>query len=286
MSECNGMREQMGNNHNSYNNHNDNNSNAGNNYKGKVYFVGAGPGDKELLTLKAKRLIEAADVIVYSGSLLNPEILAFAKSSALLYDASTMSREEIYSVLRDNAMKGRLTIRLHDGDPSLYSATREQIDALAKDGIDVEIVPGVSALFAAVARLKTELTLPGVTQTVIITRAEFRTPVPERESIRELARHRCTMAFYLSIHLIEDIVSELINAGYDDDAPVAVVYRATWDDEQVIVGTLKDIVGKVKDARINRTAVIIVGEVVKPRGYEFSRVYDSSFTHSYRSAKV
>jgi len=256
------------------------------NYRGKVYFVGAGPGDKELLTLKAKRLIEEADVIVYSGSLLNPEILAFAKSSALLYDASTMSREEIYSVLRDNAMKGRITIRLHDGDPSLYSATREQIDALAKDGIDVEIVPGISALFAAVARLKTELTLPGVTQTVIITRAEFRTPVPERESIKELARHRCTIAFYLSVHLIEDIVGELISAGYDDDTPVAVVYRATWDDEKVIVGTLRDIARKVKDARINRTAVIIVGEVVKPRGYEFSKVYDSGFTHSYRSAKI
>lgn len=281
------MREQISDNNNNNNNNNSSSSsNAHINHRGKVYFVGAGPGDKELLTLKAKRLIEDADVIVYSGSLLNPEILAFAKSSALLYDASTMSREEIYSVLKDNAMKGRVTLRLHDGDPSLYSATREQIDSLTKDGIDVEIVPGVSALFAAVARLKTELTLPGVTQTVIITRAEFRTPVPERESIKELARHRCTMAFYLSVHLIEDIVGELIDAGYDDDTPVAVVYRVTWDDEKVIVGTLKDIAGKVKDARINRTAVIIVGEVVKPRGYEFSKVYDSGFTHSYRSAKV
>lgn len=254
--------------------------------RGKVYFVGAGPGDKELLTLKAKRLIEEADVIVYSGSLLNPEILSYAKSSALLYDASSMSREEIYSVLKDNAMKGRVAVRLHDGDPSLYSASREQIDALAMDGIDVEIVPGISALFAAVARLKTELTLPGVTQSVIITRAEFRTPVPERESIRELARHRCTMAFYLSVHLIQDIVKELISAGYDESTPIAVVYRATWGDEKVVVGTLKDIAEKVRDARINKTAVIIVGEVVKPKGYEFSKVYDAGFTHSYRSSKV
>ncbi|MCS7140835.1 MAG: precorrin-4 C(11)-methyltransferase [Candidatus Nitrosocaldus sp.] len=253
--------------------------------KGKVYFVGAGPGDRELLTIKAKRLIESADVIVYSGSLLNPEILEYAKSGAVLHDASGMSREEIYSVLKESAMSGRLAIRLHDGDPSLYSATREQIDALARDGIDVEIVPGISALFAAIARLKTELTLPGVTQTVIITRAEHRTPVPERESIRELAKHRCTMAFYLSVHLINDIVGELVAAGYDGDTPVAVVYRATWSDEKVIVGTLKDIASMVREARINRTAVIIVGDVVRPKEYEFSRVYDSEFTHSYRDAR-
>ena len=255
-----------------------------NNHKGKVYFVGAGPGDPELLTLKAKRLIESADVIVYSGSLINPDILKYAKANALLYDASSMDRLEISDVLKANAREGKLTVRLHDGDPSLYSAIKEQIDYLEQEGIECEIVPGVSALFASAARLKIELTLPGVTQSVIITRAELRTPVPE--SIRELAKHRCTIAFYLSVNLLDHIVKELLDVGYDANTPVAVVYRATWSDEKIIVGTLQDIIGKVKEARINKTAVIIVGDVVKPKGYEYSKVYDSSFTHSYRRARV
>jgi precorrin-4/cobalt-precorrin-4 C11-methyltransferase len=260
--------------------------NNNHNHKGKVYFVGAGPGDPELLTLKAKRLIESADVIVYSGSLINPDILKYAKASALLYDASSMDRLEISEVLKANAREGKLTVRLHDGDPSLYSAIKEQIDYLEQEGIECEIVPGVSALFASAARLKIELTLPSVTQSVIITRAELRTPVPERESIRELAKHRCTIAFYLSVNLLDHIVKELLDVGYDVNTPVAVVYRATWNDEKIIVGTLQDIVEKVKEARINKTAVIIVGDVVKPKGYEYSKVYDSSFTHSYRRAKI
>ncbi len=249
----------------------------------KVYFVGAGPGDPELITVKAKRLLESADVIVYSGSLLNPEILKYAKSNAILYDASSMDRIQISDILKSSANEGKLAIRLHDGDPSLYSAIKEQLDTLQAEGIECEIIPGISALFASAARLKIELTLPNVTQSVIITRAEFRTPVPERESIRELAKHRCTIAFYLSVHLLEDIVKELYAAGYEQDTPIAVVYRATWDDEKIIVGTLKDIVEKVRSNRINKTAVIIVGEVIDPKHYEYSKVYDPSFTHSYRS---
>ena len=249
----------------------------------KVYFVGAGPGDPELITVKAKRVLESADVIVYSGSLLNPEILKYAKSNAILYDASSMDRVQISDILRRSANEGKLTIRLHDGDPSLYSAIKEQLDTLQAEGIDCEVIPGISALFASAARLKIELTLPNVTQSVIITRAEFRTPVPERESIRELAKHRCTIAFYLSVHLLEDIVKELYAAGYEQDTPIAVVYRATWDDEKIVVGRLKDIVEKVRSNRINKTAVIIVGEVIDPKHYEYSKVYDPSFTHSYRS---
>ncbi len=252
----------------------------------KVYFIGAGPGDPELITLKAKRLLESADVIIYSGSLINPDILKYAKTGALLYDASSMDRLEISEVLKSNAKEGKVTVRLHDGDPSLYSAIKEQIDYLEQEGIECEIVPGVSALFASAARLKIELTLPSVTQSVIITRAELRTPVPARESIRELAKHKCTMAFYLSINLLDHIVKELLSIGYDVNTPVAVVYRATWSDEKVIVGTLHDIVEKVKESRINKTAIIIVGDVVKPKSYEYSKVYDSSFTHSYRRAKV
>jgi len=249
----------------------------------KVYFVGAGPGDPELITVKAKKLLESADVIVYSGSLLNPEILNYAKNNALLYDASSMDRVQISDILKGSAKEGKLAIRLHDGDPSLYSAIKEQMDTLQAEGIECEVIPGISALFASAARLKIELTLPNVTQSVIITRAEFRTPVPERESIRELAKHRCTIAFYLSVHLLEDIVKELYAAGYEQDTPIAVVYRATWDDEKIVVGRLKDIVEKVRSNRINKTAVIIVGEVIDPKHYEYSKVYDPSFTHSYRS---
>ncbi|RMF29462.1 MAG: precorrin-4 C(11)-methyltransferase [Candidatus Nitrosothermus koennekii] len=249
----------------------------------KVYFVGAGPGDPELITLKAKKLIEEADVIIYSGSLLNPKILEDARGE--LYDAAKMDREEINNILAEAALKGRLAIRLHDGDPSIYGAIREQIDKLESKGIECQVIPGISALFAAASRLNLELTLPGITQTVIITRAESRTPVPDREKIEELAKHKSTMAFYLSVHLIDKVVKELIKGGYEEDTPVAVVYRATWDDEIIIKGKLNDIARKVKDARINKTAIIIVGYVIEPKMYEYSKVYDPNFTHGYRKAK-
>ncbi len=249
----------------------------------KVYFVGAGPGDPELITIKAKKLIEEADVIVYSGSLLNPKILEYAKD-AELYDASRLDREAINNILAEAALNGKLAIRLHDGDPSIYSAIKEQIDMLESKGIECHIIPGISALFAASARLNIELTLPSITQTIIITRIESRTPVPEREKISELAKHRCTMAFYLSVHLIDKIVEELLAGGYDKDTPVAVVYRATWDDEKIVKGRLNDIAKKVRDARINKTAIIIVGDVVEPVRYEYSKVYDPNFTHGYRRA--
>lgn len=253
--------------------------------KPRVCFVGAGPGDPELITLKAKRMIEEADTIVYSGSLLNPKLLEYAKKKAKLHDAANIDREKIYEILRDEARKGRFAIRLHDGDPALYSAIREQIDKLEEDGIQCEVVPGISALFAAAARLNLELTLPGVTQTVIITRAELRTPVPERERIAELAKHGSTIAFYLSVHLTEQLVKELLAGGYAKETPAAVVYRASWKDERIITGTLADIASKVKSARIIKTAVVIVGDVIKPKSYEFSKVYDAAFTHSYRKGK-
>jgi precorrin-4/cobalt-precorrin-4 C11-methyltransferase len=250
--------------------------------KHKVVFVGAGPGDPELITLKAKRMIETADTIVYSGSLLNPKLLEYAKKDAKLYDAAGIDREKISEILRDETKKGRFAIRLHDGDPALYSAIREQIDRLEKEGIECEVVPGISALFASAAALNLELTLPGVTQTVIITRAELRTPVPEMERITELAKHRCTIAFYLSVHLVDHIVKELLAGGYTKDTPVAVIYRASWEDERVLTGTLADIGRKVKAARINKTAIIVVGDVIKPKAYEYSKVYDPSFTHTFR----
>jgi len=250
-----------------------------------VYFVGSGPGDPELITLKAKNLVEAADVIIYSGSLLNPKILQYAKEGVELFDAAVIDRERIYQILRDSANEGKLAVRFHDGDPALFSTIREQIDKLEADGIRCKVVPGVTAILGAAADLNLELTLPGVTQTLIITRAELRTPVPPRESIAELARHGATMAFYLSVHLIGDIVDELLKGGvYTEKTPAAVVYRATWEDEKVIKGTLGDIAKKTRQARIIKTALIIVGDVISPAKYEYSKVYDAGFTHGYRRA--
>lgn len=250
----------------------------------KVYFVGCGPGDPELITIKAKKLIQKADVVVFSGSLIPKKILKFCKKGKL-YDASGLVREEIFDLLKKNAKKGKLVVRLHDGDPAIYGAIREQIDSLLKDEIQIEVVPGVTSFLASSAALGTQLTLPGVTQTIIITRAEKRTKVPKRERITELARHKATMIFYLSIHLVADIVNEVIKGGYKKTTPTAVIYRASWDDQKVIVGTLQDIVKKVRDEKITRTAIIIIGDVVDPKSYEFSRLYDKTFTHGYRTAK-
>jgi precorrin-4/cobalt-precorrin-4 C11-methyltransferase len=254
-----------------------------------VYFVGSGPGDPELITLRAKKLVEEADTIVYSGSLLNPRILQYAKKGVQLYDAALIDRERIYQILYNSANEGKVAIRFHDGDPSLFSTIREQIDKLEAEGIKCKVVPGVTALLGAAADMNLELTLPGITQTVIITRAELRTPVPERESIAELAKHGATMAFYLSVHLIADVVNEILKGGrgvYTENTPVAVIYRATWEDEKIIKGTLGDIVKKAKDAKIIKTALIIVGGVIAPAKYEYSKVYDAKFTHGYRKGEV
>ena len=251
-----------------------------------VYFVGSGPGDPELITIKAKKLIEQADIIVYSGSLLNPKILEYTKKDAQLYDAALLDREKIYSILRDSTKQGKLAIRFHDGDPALFSTIREQIDKLEKDGLRCIVVPGITAILGAAAAMNLELTLPGNTQTLIITRAEFRTPVPEREKISELAKHGATMVFYLSVHLISDIVEEILKGGiYNKETPAAVVYRATWKDQKIIKGTLGNIVNKTKESKIIKTALIIVGDVLAPTNYQFSKVYDAGFTHGYRMAK-
>jgi precorrin-4/cobalt-precorrin-4 C11-methyltransferase len=181
---------------------------------------------------------------------------------------------------------GKLAMRFHDGDPALFSTIREQIDKLERDGINAKVIPGVTALFAAAASMNLELTLPGNTQTVIITRAERRTAVPDREKISELARHGSTMALYLSVHLIDQVVEEILASGYySRETPAAIVYRASWVDEKIIKGTLNDIAKKTRQARIVKTAVIIVGDVIAPKKYEYSKVYDAGFTHGYRKAK-
>jgi precorrin-4/cobalt-precorrin-4 C11-methyltransferase len=251
-----------------------------------VYFVGSGPGDPELITIKAKKILELADVVIYSGSLLNPKILEYTKEGAEFYDASLIDREKIYHILRDSTREGKLAVRFHDGDPGLFSTIREQIDKLKSDGLQCKVVPGVTSLLGAAAAMNLELTLPGNTQTLIITRAEFRTRVPDREKVSELAKHGATMAFYLSVHLIAEIVEELLKGGvYTKETPAVVVYRATWDDEKIIQGTLGDIAKKTKESKVIKTALIIVGDVIQPRTYEYSKVYDAGFTHGYRRAK-
>ena len=250
----------------------------------KVYFVGCGPGDLELITVKAKKIIQKADVVVYSGSLIPDKILKLCKKGNL-YDASKLIREEIFELLYKNAKKNKLVVRLHDGDPTIYGAIREQIDNLKENGIESIIIPGVTSFLASASALGTQLTLPGVTQTIIITRAEKRTKVPKQERVSELAKHNATMVFYLSVHLLSDIVKQAIEGGYKKSTPVGVVYRASWSDQKIITGTLDDISKKVLKEKITRTAIIIIGDVVKPASYEYSRLYDKSFSHGYRKKK-
>lgn len=250
-----------------------------------VYFVGCGPGDPELITVKAKKIIQKADVIVYSGSLIPPPILKLCKKGKL-FDAAGLVREEIFEILYKNAKKDKLVVRLHDGDPSIYGAIKEQIDNLEEKGISSKVVPGVTAFLASAAALETQLTLPGITQTIIVTRAESRTKVPKREKIAELAKHRATLIFYLSVHLLSDIVKESIAGGYKKSTPVAVVYRASWKDQKIIKGTLNDITKKVRDEKITRTAIVIISEVIDSKTYEFSKLYDKKFSHGYRKAKI
>jgi precorrin-4/cobalt-precorrin-4 C11-methyltransferase len=250
----------------------------------KVYFVGCGPGDPDLITVKAKKILQKADVVVYSGSLIPEKILGFCKK-AKMHDAAGLVREEIFDILKNGVQKNKVTVRLHDGDPAIYGAIREQTDNLQKEGIEFEVVPGVTSFLASAAALGLQLTLPGVTQTIIVTRAEKRTKVPTRERISELAKHKSTMIFYLSVHLLSDIVKEAVGGGYPKSTPAAVVYRASWPDQKIITGTLDDIVKKVWAEKITRTAIVMIGDVIQPKSYEYSKLYDKTFSHGYRKAK-
>ncbi|MGI6545260.1 MAG: precorrin-4 C(11)-methyltransferase [Fastidiosipilaceae bacterium] len=246
-----------------------------------IYFVGAGPGDPELLTLKAKRLIDGADVIVYAGSLVNPAVLKDKKTGAMVYDSAGMSLDEVMEVLIEAEERNLLSVRVHTGDPAVYGAIREQIDQLEKRKIAYEVVPGVSSIFAASATLGRELTLPGVSQTVILTRQAGRTPVPEGETISSLAAHRATMVIFLSVGQIDSLSEDLIAGGYAPSTPVAVVYRASWPDEKIVYGTLRTIAELTKEQGIVRQALVMVGEFLGEE-YELSKLYDAQFTHGYR----
>jgi len=246
-----------------------------------IHIIGAGPGDPELMTIKAKRLIDEADVIVYAGSLVNPDVLKDAKKSAVIHDSARMNLDEVIDVLSEAEKNGKKAVRVHTGDPAIYGAIREQMDRLEKLGIEFEVVPGVSSFLATAAVLKKEYTLPDVTQTVILTRMEGRTPMPPKEKLIDLARHNSTMVIFLSIGFIEEMCATLIEGGYTPDTPVAVVYKATWPDQRILKGTLSDIASKVKDAKIEKTALTVVGRFLGDE-YSLSKLYDKNFTTGYR----
>lgn len=245
-----------------------------------VYFVGAGAGDPELLTIKGKRLIDNADVIIYAGSLVNPNILKDVKRDCVICDSAKMTLEEVLDVMLEAEQGNKMTVRVHTGDASIYGAIREQLDGLDKLGIKHEVVPGVSSFLAAAASMQKEYTLPNVTQTVILTRMEGRTSVPALESVEELAKHRATMIFFLSVGMIDELVQKL-KTSYPETTPIAVVYKASWPDEKIVIGTLNDIAEKVKAAGIKKTALVTVGDFLGDR-YELSKLYDRHFTHEFR----
>ncbi|MBI2412768.1 MAG: precorrin-4 C(11)-methyltransferase [Deltaproteobacteria bacterium] len=245
-----------------------------------IHFVGGGPGDPELITVKGLRLLKEADLVVYTGSLLDEKVIEYSRKEAEVLNSASMDLEEITGVMIRAAKAGKKVVRLHTGDPSLYSALREQADLLEKEGIPYRVVPGVSSAFASAATLKRELTMPGVTQTVIFTRLEGRTPVPEAEGLAALASHRATICVFLSASMIEKVVEEL-SKGYPADTPAACVYKASWEDEKVVKGTLSDIAGKVKAAGITRHALIIVGRAIGDET-QASLLYDKGFSHGYR----
>lgn len=245
-----------------------------------VHFIGAGPGDPELLTIKGKRLIDEADVIIYAGSLVNPDVLKGAKAGAQIYNSASMNLEEVIGVMQEADQQGRQVARVHTGDPAIYGAHREQMDELDKLGIAYDVIPGVSSFLAAAAALNKEYTLPGVSQTVVLTRMEGRTPMPEKEKLADLARHQATMIIFLSVGQMEELTRQLMTS-YPSETPVAVVYKASWEDQKIVSGTLADIAQKVKEAGITKTALTVVGEFLGNR-YELSRLYDKHFTHEFR----
>jgi len=234
--------------------------------------------------VKAARIIENADVVIYAGSLVNPEILDYTRGDVVVYNSASMTLSELVEVMVDYAGQGKLVARVHTGDPSIYGAIGEQIRLLRESNIPFEVVPGVSSLFAVAAALEVELTLPMVSQTVIITRPEGRTLKPFKESIKDLSVHEATMCIFLGVSLIEGVVEDL-KTHYPADTPVAVVSKASWKDELVLRGTLMDIVGKVKSSGIRKQAIIVVGRVLDPGVFEASKLYDEGFLHEYRTTK-
>lgn len=248
-----------------------------------IYFVGAGSGAPDLITVRGAKLLEQADVIVYAGSLVNPALLEYKKESCAVYNSATMTLEEVMEVMIPATRAGKLVVRLHTGDPCVYGAHREQMDVLDREGLDYEVVPGVSSFCGAAAALKAEYTLPDVSQTVILTRMEGRTPVPPKEKIELLAAHGATMVIFLSAGQLEKLSERLIEGGYTADTPAAIVYKATWPEEKVVRTTVGGLAQAARAEGITKTALITVGGFLGDV-YERSKLYDPTFTTEFREA--
>ncbi|MGG6432517.1 precorrin-4 C(11)-methyltransferase [Anoxybacillus sp. D401a] len=253
----------------------------------KIYIVGAGPGSPELITVKGMKLLQQADAIFYTDSLVNDELLTYAKEGARIFCTSGMHLKQMVAMMCEEVKKGHIVVRLHTGDPSIYGATMEQIVLLKKEGIDVDIVPGVSSVFAAAAAAQVELTVPNLTQTVILTRAEGRTPVPEKEQLASLAQHHCTIALFLSATLTKKVTAAFLEAGWSEHTPVVVVYKATWPDEKVVRSTVGALHEDMQRHGIRKHALILAGWALSDRLDESyrSKLYDETFTHGYRKGR-
>ena len=250
-----------------------------------VHFVGAGPGAADLITVRGKKLIEEADVIIYAGSLVNPALLDYAKKECEIYNSAKMTLEEVLEVIYKAEEKGLVTVRLHTGDPSIYGAVREQMDELDKKGIAYDSCPGVSSFCGAAAALNMEYTLPDVSQSVIITRMAGRTPVPERESIESFAAHGASMVVFLSTGMLPELSRRLIAGGYREDTPAAIVYKASWPDEKKVICTVGTLAETARRENITKTALMIIGDAVKPERYDRSELYNPAFSTEYRKAR-
>lgn len=249
-----------------------------------IHFVGAGPGAPDLITVRGRNLLERARMIVYAGSLVNPELLNYAPPGCEVHNSASMTLDKVIDTMADGVARELAVVRLHTGDPSLYGAIREQMDRLKKLGIAYEVVPGVSSFCAAAAALNAEYTLPGVSQTLIVTRMEGRTPVPDRENIRSLAAHRASMALFLSTGMIEPLCAALIEGGYPAETPAALVYKASWPEQKILRARLCELSAGAEAAGIRKTALILVGDFLG-HDYELSRLYDASFSHEFRDAE-
>jgi precorrin-4/cobalt-precorrin-4 C11-methyltransferase len=252
----------------------------------KVYIIGAGPGDPELITVKGMRILQQADVVIYTDSLVREELIALAGVNTKVYKSAGMALEEIIELMVTHVQAGQSVARVHTGDPSVYGAILEQMTLLRKADVNYEVIPGVSSVFAAAATIGVELTVPELTQTVILTRVGGRTPMPDGEQLRGLASHHSTLALYLSATLAKKVVNELLDAGWSPSTPVAVVQKATWPDQKIIRTTLSELVSAMRDAHISNHAMILAGWALDPeltsKDEHRSRLYDKSFTHGYR----
>ncbi|MBQ4410097.1 MAG: precorrin-4 C(11)-methyltransferase [Firmicutes bacterium] len=248
-----------------------------------IHFVGAGCGAPDLITVRGARLLSEADVVIYAGSLVNPKLLEYCKEGCEIHDSAYMTLEQVIDVMKKAESEGKTTVRLHTGDPSIYGAIREQFDALDPLGISYDVCPGVSAFSGAAASLKAEYTLPNVSQTVMITRMEGRTPVPDKEKIRSLAQHQTTMCLFLSTGLLEGLQTELIAGGFSPDTPAAIVYKASWPEEKIVRCRLSEIAQKATENNITKTALIVVGYFLGDT-YDRSKLYDPGFTTEFREA--